>query len=106
MPSTQAKLTKRMHNKDPHCHWCGKETFFNSVNGLQYHDTATTDHVYSKRHMAIRIFYNPKVLACYECNQRRNDEEQAIFPSRPDTSYFKVYKLKRPLKIKFSVSLN
>lgn len=105
MGSRNLKRTKKLHSENPNCYWCEKETFFNSENGVQKHDTATLDHVYSKFQTAIRIFENPTVLVCYECNQFRNDQEQQanVIEKYQDRSVFyrKVKFINGKRKLKF-----
>jgi hypothetical protein len=89
---------KRLLKKGNTCHWCGKEVFRNCIDGIQKHDTATVDHVYSKLQMHTRIFENPKVLACYECNQLRNDIEQRTIRNRNQPTMWQTLLI--PVKLK------
>jgi hypothetical protein len=78
-----AKLRKqllKMWNENPHCHWCGKLTTIDGrKENKQTAETATLDHLYSRldprRREVNRTMEKRRLLACYECNQRRCREE-------------------------------
>jgi hypothetical protein len=82
MPSS-GKLKKqllKMWNEDPHCHWCGRMTTLEGRDGNKLSaETATLDHLYSRlnsrRKTVNRTMEKRRLLACYECNQRRSHEE-------------------------------
>ncbi len=68
-----------MFRTDPHCHWCKVLTLFDCY-GKPRVLLATIDHVKCKEQCktwAEYIHPTNKVLACYGCNQRRNDEHRA-----------------------------
>ena len=84
MPGS-TKLRKqlvKMWNENPHCHWCKKLTTLDHQGGRQEPDRATIDHLYSRldprRKSVNRTMEKRRLLACYECNQRRCQEEMAI----------------------------
>jgi hypothetical protein len=67
----------RLFNKDPHCHWCGKETTLKTCLSGLLPLSATVDHVKCKQQCLTRKEYNAvknKVLACHRCNGQRNDD--------------------------------
>src|SRR5688572_27785009 len=74
------KQLLQMWNENPHCHWCGK---FTTLEGRTENkltsETATLDHLYSRldprRKEINRTMEKRRLLACYECNQRRCREE-------------------------------
>lgn len=68
--------------RNPHCHWCGCLTqLTNCPDGKIPADAATIDHLYSRldlrRWLKRKRGEVKKVLACYDCNQRRSIEETA-----------------------------
>lgn len=69
-----------MWENNPFCHWCGEPTeLTNCPNGQIPNKAATIDHLYSKLDPRRWVKRKPgevkKVLACYDCNQRRSIEE-------------------------------
>lgn len=75
------------------CHWCGRPTVLFVVppqspsrvrrHGEHFPDRATIDHLDTKSSGQRKQRNNQEertVLACYECNQRKNTEEQAATP--------------------------
>ena len=74
-------LKVELHKKDPRCHWCKRVTKLICEPSLSRSDPlmATIDHVVSRYHIHrwVRKKKNQKrrVLSCYECNQRRNNQE-------------------------------
>ena len=73
-----------LHKRNSKCHWCQEETILTNISelkGTPHPKMATIDHVVSR--------FNPerwvkrkegevrKVLACFECNNRRSTEEQS-----------------------------
>lgn len=84
MPST-AKLQRQlllMWNDNPHCHWCGRLTTLKGrAEQRLTPETATLDHLYSRfdarRKEVNRTTEKRRLLACYECNQRRCREAVA-----------------------------
>lgn len=77
--ANQQKIRQRLFEADPHCHWCGRETF--NRDGPRVHqrkNDATLDHLYSKlddRRVAHSDRPHKYVLACHECNGKRATEE-------------------------------
>lgn len=72
---TTRRYRCRLFTLNPHCYWCGRLTVWDTPsNGTLSPDSATTDHVVSKYN---RSWNSPTdlVLACYECNQRRSQNE-------------------------------
>lgn len=61
---------------DPHCHWCGCDVF-EFVGILRSSPfQATVDHIKCRLECATTEEHRAdsnKVLACYACNQKRND---------------------------------
>jgi hypothetical protein len=82
MPGS-GKLKKqllKMWNENPHCHWCGRMTTLEGRDENKLNpETATLDHLYSRldprRKEVNRTMEKRRLLACYECNQRRCHEE-------------------------------
>ena len=71
-----------MWKENPHCHWCGKPTTLTgSTEQKITPETATLDHLYSRldprRREVNRSMEKRRLLACYECNQRRCRESVA-----------------------------
>lgn len=73
---SMSSLSQRMKlfNEDPHCFWCGCLTTFDFSNP-KLTTLATVDHLYSRQHPARSRRKHMKVLACFACNQRRNNCE-------------------------------
>jgi hypothetical protein len=78
-------LKLKLHALDPRCHWCGRETILTNDANLKKKTTsplmATIDHVVSRYNPLRWVKRQPdevrKVLACFECNNRRASEEMA-----------------------------
>ena len=89
--SNTRKTRIRLWENDPRCHWCEKITVnpyrlrdggetYDEGRGNAPHNLATVDHVYPRIDRKLKIIKrlnqrNPLVLACFECNQRRNVEQ-------------------------------
>lgn len=76
----EREVRRSLFARNPNCHWCGRLTrWLPLANGALPPDAATSDHMVSRNHrlpgQRTRI-----VLACYECNQRRNTEEIRAIP--------------------------
>lgn len=78
---------RKLWDQNPNCHWCGKKTVLpkRRVGGPASHDLATIDHINSR--FKKERFDNPNnlpntVLACYECNHRRGEEEDREYRQR------------------------
>lgn len=71
------EIRKLLFDLDPHCYWCGCLTKWIDKNGGTFPmDAATIDHVYSKyTQEERRATGNPKVLACWKCNNERSQKE-------------------------------
>ena len=72
-------FTESKHNsKQVDCHWCKESVFRNAENGgkKQKKNTATVDHIYDRRDLRRYLVTEEEntVIACYGCNQKRNDE--------------------------------
>jgi hypothetical protein len=66
------ELRRSLWERDPRCHWCGRETAWTYQHGGQQpDDAATLDHFGELRALAV-------VLACYACNQYRARMEQEL----------------------------
>lgn len=66
--------------ENPRCHWCNRSTiWWCQDSGRIPDDAATRDHVLS-RNQRKPGQKTDVVLACYRCNQRRNDEDIASIP--------------------------
>jgi hypothetical protein len=65
-----------------HCNWCKEEVFRNALPDnrgnkcVQRNNTATVDHIYDRRDIRRYLVTEEEntVIACYKCNQERNDE--------------------------------
>jgi 5-methylcytosine-specific restriction endonuclease McrA len=70
---------------NPHCHWCGKLTRLYKHNQHKKTplDAATLDHLRS-RYNPERLIPSPDkeqtVLACWECNHKRGEQETKETP--------------------------
>jgi len=75
------KQKLRLYNENPHCHWCGCLTILTNEAHIKMPDPkmATVDHLISRydprRWLHTAANEQRKVLACFECNQRRQKEE-------------------------------
>lgn len=74
-----------LFNQNPNCHWCGRLTVLTNIaeiKGTPNPLMATIDHVISRFNPERWVKRKPgqvrKVLACFECNNRRSTEEQAL----------------------------
>lgn len=72
MSSTSTRT--KLFNEDPHCFWCGCLTTLDVTNP-RLTTLATVDHLYSRQHPLRSRRKHVKVLACFNCNQRRNNCE-------------------------------
>jgi len=79
---SQTSQRVRLFNEDPHCFWCGCITTLNTTNP-RLPTLATVEHLYSRQHPARRDKKHLKVLACFSCNQRRNNCEHKGIPFTP-----------------------
>jgi len=77
-------LKLKLWQEDPKCHWCGRITIPTNVKHIKGQPDplmATIDHVISRfspmRWVRAKPDEKRKVLACVECNQRRQQEETA-----------------------------
>lgn len=69
-----ATLRDRLFREDPHCHWCRALTVL-SAYGKPKTSLATIDHIKCREEAQSHAEYihpSNKVLACYDCNQKRN----------------------------------
>lgn len=77
-------LRRNLYKKDPHCHWCGRETYLVMKKpGMTGKQRATVDHVKCRAEADSWVEYvspSNKVLACYLCNQQRNNVFMANNP--------------------------
>jgi hypothetical protein len=64
------QLRRELFDRNPHCHWCGREVAWTQSAAPLPDDAATLDHFGESRYLAV-------VLACYGCNQFRGRMEQA-----------------------------
>jgi hypothetical protein len=73
---------RQLFEKDPHCHWCGRETILGlNHKGQPWPYSATVDHVKSRMHPEGR---GPDVvLACYACNMLRNKRDHKARVGKP-----------------------
>jgi 5-methylcytosine-specific restriction endonuclease McrA len=83
-----AKRKAALFARDPHCHWCGKLTVLIPASPGRrrfYENEATVDHLYPRFNPARHIPRPPgeqrTVLACRECNDRRNVEAERALPA-------------------------
>ena len=72
-------LKLELWQKDNRCHWCKKSTILTDNNINPNPRLATIDHIVSRYCVHRWVRKKPgqrrRVLACYECNQRRNNQE-------------------------------
>lgn len=81
-PNTKGKKNRKVLDRllsyTSKCHYCKQRVLITSQpNGVQRHNTATVDHVYSHNDIRRLIDNNHKkvVLACNKCNNSRNEVE-------------------------------
>ena len=82
--------------RDPHCHWCGKHVYKykkTNVGADPKHDYATADHILSEWNPLrrnISELAQKIVLSCYDCNQRRADEDRELaYEKYPELERFR-----------------
>lgn len=80
-PDNRSKSWLRIRwEADPCCHWCKRLTIWSgNPSGVIPRTAATRDHVISRNKLQPGES-SPVVLACYDCNQRRNTEELTAIP--------------------------
>lgn len=82
MSNREIKL--KLHQEDPRCYWCKRETILTNIPEIHGHPDplmATIDHLVSRYHPERWVKRDlTKVLACYECNARRSQDETASLP--------------------------
>ena len=82
MSNRESKL--KLYQEDPRCYWCKRETILTNIPEIQGQPNplmATVDHLVSRYHPERWVKREmTKVLACYECNARRAQEETAALP--------------------------
>jgi hypothetical protein len=88
--NSERSLRRKLFERHPFCHWCGEEVF--EFLGLLRHSPlqATIDHVKSRLECDSQDEHRArsnKVLSCYGCNRRRNDEFMGK-TSEPNTHPF------------------
>ena len=80
---TMQRYRCQLFTVNPHCYWCGRLTIWhNPPDGILQPESATVDHIVSRYN---RGWNAPTdiVLACFECNQRRcQNETSARLESR------------------------
>lgn len=86
--ASNRELKLRLFAKDPHCYWCKRETILTNVPEIKGKPNplmATIDHLVSRYHPERWVQKNEgeqrRVLACFECNNRRSKEETEQLPS-------------------------
>lgn len=86
--SSNRELKIRLYREDPHCHWCKRKTVLTNVKEIKGKPDplmATVDHLISR--FDIRRWVKPqpgekrKVLACFECNNKRASQEAKLLPN-------------------------
>ena len=77
-------LKLKLHQIDPKCHWCQRVTLLTNIAHVGSNPNplmATIDHIVSRYNPERWVKRKPheirKVLACFECNNRRASEETA-----------------------------
>lgn len=73
----------RLHEADPHCHWCGVETWLpvsgapkqSGAQNRPHKRMATRDHIESRNQGDPLRRGKEVVLACHQCNIRREQKE-------------------------------
>jgi hypothetical protein len=73
-----ARRRENLMKWHPFCHWCNRElVYFKVEDGHIPENFATVDHIYSRlMHPDGRPARGERVLACRECNQGRNRQEE------------------------------
>lgn len=80
---------ERLWASDPHCHWCGRITVLPEVAPANKGDrlppnAATVDHLITARQGGKQgRSSGPVVLACWGCNEMRNNIEQKALVGKP-----------------------
>jgi hypothetical protein len=79
--ANKKKRRLELFEKDPHCHWCGREVVLvhQMRGGATLPNQATLEHLFDRLNplrFDIRYAGERYVLACYECNWRRGLERQ------------------------------
>src|SRR5690348_16554359 len=76
--AAKKRIRKANLMKNPFCHWCGKpvRAIVAKSGEPTPHDMATVDHLDSRLSPNRgKAQGHRTVLACFECNQKRNDDE-------------------------------
>ncbi len=80
-------LKLKLHAQNPRCHWCGRVTVLTNVKEIKGQPDplmATIDHLISRYDVRRWVKAGPdekrKVLACFECNNKRASEESKRLP--------------------------
>lgn len=63
---------------DPHCWYCGCEVYYYGDAGATRADFATIEHFNSRVRGRPRPLQGARVLACWDCNQGRNQISQLL----------------------------
>jgi len=96
--ASNRELKLRLHAKDPKCHWCKRETILTNVPEIKGKPNplmATVDHLVSRYHPERWVKKEDqeprRVLACFECNNRRSKEETNMLPAHIRSAIGKGY---------------
>lgn len=80
-------LKLQLYEEDPRCYWCRRETKLTNIPNIKGQPDplmATIDHVISRlnpqRWVVRKEGEMRKVLACYECNHKRSEQEVNALP--------------------------
>jgi len=73
--NTDYRINLKIRHKKKCC-FCGRKVFIYNNRGehFQADDMATVEHLFSKNDIRRKI-KNYKILSCYKCNNKRNNEE-------------------------------
>ena len=90
----------RLHAKDPKCHWCKRTTILTNVPEIKGKPDplmATIDHLISRYHPERWVKKGEqeprRVLACFECNQKRQIDETNQLPAHIRVAVGRGYSL-------------
>ena len=85
MPTSDKRRKEILFARHPFCYWCGKEVKIYSYkhHGKSPLDMATLDHLrtrYNPERQILSPHKEQTVLACWECNHRRGEEDTKNIP--------------------------
>jgi len=90
MPSNNRQIKLELYKKDKRCFWCRRKTSMTQSGSSKVVQTsATIDHVYPKEDWRYSDHVSNMVIACYECNQRRDQDHKRLVPQYHQIGFFK-----------------